>query len=191
MIAAGCFNHMTNTTEPQEQLRATFEQLVAAMTEHPQDVNVRLMPSHRKPILVLTCHRSDYGAVLGKKATMLCALKALAAEAGKRHGIELDILLDEAGCTGERKPRVRMDVNPEWDSAPFEKLASLFCNDAIGPCQIALEPVAAGVSKLTVTVTGDWTPTEDDASTFEEALTVVVNCIGARQGHRIVVEVVE
>ena len=177
-----------NTTDPQEIIREQLEQLLAAMVTHPSELNVRLVPSQRKPTLVITCNLLDFGVILGTKHKMLDAMKVLAATIGSRYGITVNLLLDEAGCTPKTGTRLRTEPNPNWDAEPFEKLATLFCNELLGPCQVAVEPVTITNTKVTVTMTSKDSPHSPDA--VEQALETALGCIGITKGQQIQVELV-
>jgi predicted RNA-binding protein YlqC (UPF0109 family) len=188
-VHGGSINH--TITDPQESLRSIFEQLLAAMTQEPKQATVRLMPSQRKPVLVVRCSKADYGSILGKSRSMLDALKLLAGVGGARHGLEMDLVLDEDGVvTGNH--RLNIPAATDWDSEPLEKLATFFCNEILGHCIITIEAVARGQSKLTVTVMedADWLPDEDTEAGVENALEMVMNCAGGMTGRRIMVELI-
>jgi predicted RNA-binding protein YlqC (UPF0109 family) len=175
-------------TDPQEALRQTIEQLLGAMTEHPEAASVRLLPSARKPTLVLSVHRVDFGAILGKHRSMLNAIKMLASIMACRYQMAVEVLLDEDGCTGQPGTRRRFAPNPEWDAATFEKLASTFCADVFGNCQVTLEPATAGTSKVTVTVL-EPLPAGCEERSIEEAMAAIFNCCGVICGRRFLVEI--
>lgn len=194
---------MTQGTDIQEELRSTFEQLLAAMCCEPAACGVRLLSSARRPVLVLFCSKADYGAVLGKKQHTLKALQLLAVIAGQRAGVELELVLDRDGCANMPSVTSRNGhesvVNESWDSGPLEKLASLFCSSVLGPCRVVVEPVVKGTSRVTISglaMDSDgrvdfqtWLPTEDEADSAEAALKTVFNCAGCLTGQRILVEV--
>ena len=177
--------NQTQTTDAQETIRSSMEQLIAAMCEKPAELNVRLVSSPRRPALVVTCHRVDYGAILGKHRTMLNHLQLLAAHLGQRHGLAVTLSLDEEGCTGQPSPRSKAVTDPNWDGEEFMKLATLFCNELF-PCRADLESVMTGSSKVTITTE----ETVSDLPTLEKALEAVFNCIGVVQGQRIMAEIV-
>jgi len=177
-------NHQPQT-DPQETLRSMMEQLLGAMTEKPEHLNVRLIPSHRKPTLVVTCDRLDYGAIAGKQGATLKSLKLLTAHMGMRQGLAANLILDEDGCTGERGSRKPFVADPNWDAEPLLKLANLFSAELLGNCNLALEPVLTGTSKLTIVC--DESPS--NLPEIEQALEAALNCAGVVQGQRIMVEI--
>lgn len=171
-------------TDAQENIRSDIEQLIAAMAEHPEAVKVDLMPSPRKPTMVIRCHRMDYGAILGKHGSMLSAIKLLAAMMGARAGLVVQIILDEEQCVGQPGPRRRFEPDPNWSREPFEKLATLLAAGIFGPCNVAVEKATSSTSKVTIVATEP-----QETETAEKALDAVFNCIGVIQGQRFIVEV--
>lgn len=170
--------------DAQENIRSDIEQLLAAMAEHPEDVHVNLVPSQRKPTIVIRCHRTDYGAILGKHGTMLASIKLIAALIGARSGLAVQVLLDEEQCIGNPAPRRRFEANPNWDPEPFTKLVNLLCSSMLGPCQVAIDRATSSTSKVSV-----FPNEETKTDGIEKALDAVFNCIGVIQGQRFIVEI--
>lgn len=177
------------TTDPAEAIRSTMEQLLAAMVSRPEALTVRVSGQHH-PVLVASCHRSDYGTILGKNQAMLNHLKLLTAILANARGLtETDFILNEDGCVGDRDDRIPPPLlTAAWDSAPTEKLASLFCTELFR-CHAIIEPVSKGVSRLTVTRLGD-EPIGCGAGDVEAALAAAFKCVGVRNGQRLLVELV-
>ena len=179
------------TTDPQDQLRSTFEQLLAAMCERPQDCRVTLSASSRRPALVVAVNSCDYGAILGKAQSTLHALQLLATVAAQRSGMAGASFYLDAETTGnDKSDRGSFTPAKDWDSEPLEKLANLFLPSIVGECQVTISAVTGSTSRLTVTVTGhDWVSDEDESGTVEAALAVVFNRVGSLQGRKMLVEV--
>lgn len=188
-------------TDAQEQLRCTVEQLLFAMCEKPKLANLRLLPSDHHPVLVFTCDRIDYGAILGKKRAMLDALKLLVSRLATAKGFqECRFVLDDENCSGERCSRTYVAPTADWDSAYLEQVATLFCSELFGLVQVHTERVSSRSARVTVTVTGiDGRPqpaAQDESSwelareRLERALEQVFNCVGALSGKKILCELV-
>ena len=168
----------------QENIRSDIEQLLAAMVEHPEAVHVDLVPSNRKPTLVIRCHRTDSGAILGKHGTMLASIKLIAAVIGSKVGLSVQVLLDEDQCVGQPGSRRRFEPDPNWDPEPFSKLANLLCASMFGPCQVAIEKATSSTSKVSV-----FASEKTNSDDIEKAIDAVFNCIGVMQGQRFIVEI--
>lgn len=180
----------TIQTDPQEQLRSSMEQLLAAMCHEPKHCTVRLVPSARKPLLVVSVSRCDYGAVLGKGQSMLNALKYLTNCLARRLSfIEGNLELDQDEVIESSKQRPKCVDEPNWQQDELAKLASTFCCDLMGVCHVTIEPVTKSQVKMTVTA-GSETPERLNVNDFESALSLVFNCVAVLQGKRVVVEVV-
>lgn len=177
---------MTHTSDTQESFRSAFEQILGAMCSQPKCAEVKLIPSQRKPLLVLRCASSDYGAVLGKQKAMLNALKLLARQMGSRSGVELDLILDEDSSQNGKSLAREVEKNT-FDEEIFCKLANLFCAKLFGNSVLDLQQTSSSACKLTVTLL-------ELGTLYPEALEVelqkVFNCIGVLQGKRIQVELV-
>ena len=179
------------TIDTQENIRSAFEQLLGAMVERSDQAAVKLVPSERRPVLVLAVNRCDYGAVLGKSHSTLDALKLLAAMAGNRYGLEVELMLDSSYAADDGSVRRGFKAAADWDGEPLEKLATLFCCALLGPCQVSLAAVSSSSSRLTVTPTTVNDIEDDDVEiSLEKALGLVFNCAGAMQGRRVTVELV-
>ena len=183
----------TNTTEAQELIRDTFAQLLAAMVENPDKTNVRLVSGSHKAILVLTCAKPDYGAVLGKKGSTLAAFKELARVAGMINHIEVEVLLDEPGCPVDGRQRRKFQPAPAWDPSEFEKLAQLTLYGIFGQTSVSLDHLSGSKSKLTVVpmLAEGWAPVdEQEAKRVEDALWSTLNCAAVMTGRHISVELI-
>jgi len=182
-------NNLT-TTDPQEALRSTMEQLVAAMCERPDHATVNLVPSSRRPVLVVKVNRCDYGAVLGKYKSSLESLQLIARCIGSRSRMDVDLMLDQDAVEDGSRRRNFIPAK-DWDREPFEKLAELTLAELFGSYQTDIQRTASSSSRLTVTVTDPaWAVGEETVGSLERALETVFNCVGALQGQRITVEVV-
>ena len=176
------------TTDPQEKIRSAMEQILAAMCCYPDRLQVRLLPSHRKPILVVSCARTDYGAILGKKRSMLIALQLLTCVVAHKHGMEMELILDKIDWH-EEVAEIRHPDRDGWDADAFEKLITLFCSELFHSCSVAIEPAASSVVKVTILVRDAFL--RFLPSDVEEKIRTVFNCVGAVKGRRVLVELLQ
>jgi len=166
------------------QIRDAIEQLVAPMIEHPERLTIKLTPSQRKPIITITCDLSDYGVIIGKKGQMFAAIRHVAGLMAAHAGMTVEILLDEAGCSGERRIRGQFTENPEWTQDEMDKVANLVLPEVFGqPVNIGWDKISTTATKMTVVAP------EADQQT-EDALGMIFRSIGVHQGRIIKFELV-
>jgi len=184
-------DRLQSTDEAQEALREAFEALVAAMVHHRDAVKVRLSPSARWPVLVLSCARSDYGTVIGTRGSTLEMLRLLARIAAQRAGFAgVDVDVDESACTGEWRSGqpTKMVPRQDWDATGFEMLLQTFCAVCFGPCSIAMDQVTHDRTKVAVAVL-EPLPTGTNPDAVDGAMRKVFKCAGAMYGQLVNVDV--
>jgi predicted RNA-binding protein YlqC (UPF0109 family) len=178
---------MKNNTDMQGQIRDTIEQLVAPLLEHPEKFNIKLTPSQRKPIYTMTCDLSDYGVIIGKQGTMLQSLRYVTDRMAQQAGLEAELMLDEAGCSGQKRIRGQFTPNPEWTTDEMDKVAHLTLTQILGPVTIGWDTISTTSSKITIVA-----QMQDDTEQrlAEDALAQIFKSIGVRQGRIVKLEIV-
>lgn len=177
--------------EEQEKIRYAMHDIIASMCEHPDDVTVNLSPSVRKPIYTLTCHRSDYGVINGKRGAMLDSLKMLLHFMADKGDTVAELILDESGCVGEKSMRGQFAADPEWSENKLDQLLQTTLPLVFGTrVNIGYDKVSSAATKVTIVIPETASSSYALSAETEAAIEMVLRSIGMRQGQVIKTEIV-
>ena len=176
------------TDNQQQEICSTLEQLVSALLDKPEQFKIHLTTSQRRPIYTMTCDLSDYGVIIGKQGTMLQSLRHITDRMAAAAGLEAELMLDEAGCTGQKRVRGQFTPNPDWTNEEMDKLAHLTLPQILrSTVTIGWDTISTTSSKMTIVAQfQDDTEQRQD----EDALAQIFKSIGVRQGRIIKLELV-
>lgn len=183
-----------NQTDNFDRASKVFADLARALCSRPDDLDVSVVPG-RKAIFTLRPHPTDFGSLCGRgewnpvthkrQGRHIAALRTVASCITSRLGGEATVILEEREV-GQRLPPPHQQFAPEdsWDCAPLVELTTVVgvvLTDT--RCHVDFEQVARDTCKLTLVVDGEVPPTE-----VQSAVEVLLNCIAARQGQKVVFE---
>ena len=72
-------------------LRELIEVSVTKIVDHPEDVQVDIIPGRYRLIAELHTHVQDVGQVVGKNAAIIASLRTFVAALGGKHGIPMNL----------------------------------------------------------------------------------------------------
>ena len=74
-----------------DALKAVTIQIVRAVVDHPEAVEVNIVPSSYRLIVELHTEMTDVGQVIGKEGRVVSAIRTLLAAHGGREGLKIDM----------------------------------------------------------------------------------------------------